>query len=169
MGTVLVSCFCTLVAIFSPWAPPGSIIRIHILSLFSRLPLANENVGSGAVWFSRAAGRRLGCHPEQASFAQRGIWARRFVLAHERRASLFKLHHYQNVGVQQQATGWREIIGKMLWMRPIASRAGSRKRTNQKLMTISLFQLGDSGMLVYHWHPYRSFRSGRWDGVEESR
>src|SRR5271157_302769 len=61
-----------MIAIFSPWAPPGSIIRIHILSLFSRLPLANENVGSGAVWFSRAAGRRLGCHPEQASFAQRG-------------------------------------------------------------------------------------------------
>src|SRR5271157_522062 len=48
-----------MIAIFSPWAPPGSIVRIHILSLFSRPPLANENVGSGAVWFSRAAGRRL--------------------------------------------------------------------------------------------------------------
>jgi hypothetical protein len=35
------------------------------------------------------------CHPEQASFALRRIWAYRFAPVRERYASKFKLHHYQ--------------------------------------------------------------------------
>ena len=37
------------------------------------------------------------CHPEQASVAQRGIWACRFAPARERHASLFKLTHLPNL------------------------------------------------------------------------
>ena len=39
---------------------------------------------------------QFACHPEQALVAQRGIWARRFVPAHERRASLWELRHYRD-------------------------------------------------------------------------
>ena len=65
-------------------------------------------VGQFALWTSEELPKS--CHPEQASFAQRGIfhpnarkggarwdpdWARRFAPARERRASLFKLTHYR--------------------------------------------------------------------------
>ena len=41
------------------------------------------------------------CHPERASVAQRGIWARRFAPTRDRGASLLKPHHYRIFYIQE--------------------------------------------------------------------